>query len=244
MDLKKSIPRIINSKSWDSVPIIDNGEKLVSLRNIINKNSRIAIEPRYFLGGHDGALNDIYVREQVLYLLTKASKMLPDGYKFMIWDAWRPISVQKSIFNMIFKNFREDNGTWGNYNDEELKRYIVTNCCSLPSTDPLNPATHNTGGAVDLSIINDKGKLLEMGTCFDEFKKNVPTRYYEEKLEKEENLSLEEMTFLNNRRLLYNIMTEVDFVNFSEEWWHFNFGNQGWGDIKERTAIYGKASLN
>lgn len=243
MNLNKSIPKLCNSSNWGLVTIIDNGEKLVSLNNLTNENSRIILDPIYFLDGIEGSINDIYVREEVKSLLVKASIMLPDGYKFVIWDGWRPLIVQKNLFNNTFENFRKENSKWGSYSDEDLKTYIAINCCALPSYDLLYPSPHSTGGSVDLSIIDDKGDLIKMGTNFDDFKDNVSTRYYEEKIENGQNLSQEEMDFLNNRRLLYNIMSEVGFVNFSEEWWHFSFGNQAWGDIKGETAIYGAASL-
>lgn len=51
------------------------------------------------------------------------------------------------------------------------------------------------------------------------------------------------------RRLLYNVMTDAGFEPYSEEWWHFNFGNQPaertkWLRTGEKgTAIYGNTEL-
>lgn len=241
---KASIKKKNRLIDWKKLTIKDNGEKLVSLKNYINKGSRIVLDPRYFKDGHKGAFNDIFAREQICSKLDKVANMLPQGYKLIVWDSFRPVSVQESLFNMVFEDFRKDNETWGNYNDEKLKKFIATNCCSLPSINPLCPAPHNTGGAVDLSIIDNNGNLIEMGTNFDEFKDCVPTRYYEEKVEKGEKLTEEEKIILNNRRLLYHIMIDVGFENFTEEWWHYDFGDQFWASYNGEHAIYGAATLD
>ena len=46
---------------------------------------------------------------------------------------------------------------------------------------------------------------------------------------------------LVNRRLLWNVMTQVGFSNYPEEWWHFDFGNQFDAIQSGRQAIYGAA---
>ncbi len=233
--------RLIN---WKTIPIKENGEELVSLKKYASKSKRIVLDPRYYKDGHKGAINDIYARVQVYSKLLKAAMMLPKGYKLVIWDCYRPTAVQESLFKKIFDGFRTDINKWSNYNDEDLKHYIEENCCSLPSINPYCPAPHNTGGAVDLSILDENGKLMKMGTDFDEFKSTAHTRYYEEKLEKGERLTKEEQKILQNRRLLYYIMLDSGFKNFSEEWWHYDFGNQFWASYTGDYAIYGAAKLN
>jgi D-alanyl-D-alanine dipeptidase len=77
-----------------------------------------------------------------------------------------------------------------------------------------------------------------MGTEFDHFGTKAATRYFEEKLERSENLSIDEAEALDNRRLLYHIMTSQGFTNYLEEWWHFDFGDQFWGKISGKRSVY------
>lgn len=241
MDLYKPIPVSPTRRGWELIDINECGEELVSLNKIAN--DKIQVEPRYYLDGHKGARKEIYVRKSLCQMLNKATESLPEGYKFLVWDAWRPVEVQISLFEMTFKNFRKDIERWGHMNDEELKDYIGNNCVTFPSSDPTWPSPHSTGGSIDLTIIDSSFQPIATGTNFDDFSENVATRYYEEKLEKGEKLDCQEKEYLKNRRFLYNIMINAGLTNYSDEWWHYDYGNQFWGKITSNNAIYGKASL-
>lgn len=93
---------------------------------------------------------------------------------------------------------------------------------------------------VDLTIVDARGCLLPMGSGFDEDSDRSMTRYYEEKLERGESLDPKEEKALRNRRLLFNLLTEEDFCNYPDEWWHFAYGTQAWSWEKGTPhAIYG-----
>ena len=49
---------------------------------------------------------------------------------------------------------------------------------------------------------------------------------------------------MQNRRLLFNAMVDQGFTNYSEEWWHFDYGNQFWALINGVHAIYGSTRQN
>ena len=46
-----------------------------------------------------GSINKCYLRKSVAEKLKIAEKKLPDGYKFKIYDGWRPFSVQKDLYD-------------------------------------------------------------------------------------------------------------------------------------------------
>ncbi len=79
-----------------------------------------------------------------------------------------------------------------------------------------------------------------MGTSFDDFNEKSNTRYYEQLIEAGKKLSDEELIVSNNRRLLFHIMNRVSFTNYPEEWWHYDYGNQLWGKLKD--TVYGEIS--
>lgn len=140
------------------------------------------------------------------------------------------------------------------------------------------PAPHSTGGAVDAAIvcIDDEvledleqleealsgeidpvkradldfqlaaiyrlhATLLDFGTDFDFAGKESGLTHFEHD-DAPEHPKLW-------RRLLYNLMTEAGFESYSEEWWHFNFGNQPaertkWLRSGEKgVAVYGNTDL-
>ena len=233
----KSIPKLaeVNWQRLRKIEISDNGEELVSMSLIPEK---IIVQPQYYMQGIKGALPDCYIRRENLNRIYRASKLLKPGYKFLIYDAWRPAEVQKIIFEKYFNELKKEMPA---EDDAELQQ-LTSKFVSLPSENPENPSPHLTGGAVDLTIIDDKGKVLNMGTGFDETSDRAATRYYEE-LSKLRKLSIEEEKILRNRRLLYHIMTEVGFVNYEAEWWHYDYGNQFWGSIIGQDAKYGLIKL-
>lgn len=231
------IPLLPEIEGWQDVPIEECEEKLIPLSTL--EPERILVKPQYFLKGFKGAPEECLVRETVAKMLVEISKMLPSGYKLVIWDAWRPIEVQKAIFNRYKGSLKNINPE---VSEEDLSK-LAEEYVSFPSSDENRPSPHNTGGAVDLSIIDFLGNYLNMGTAFDDFSIKSKTRYYEQLIEEKEALSNNDLVILNNRRLLFHTMTAVDFTNYFEEWWHYDYGNQFWGKSKGIKAIYGKITL-
>lgn len=205
--------------------IIGVNEKLVSLSSL-----GILCDSQYYAQGIDGALKDCYARETVASKLLDAQKHLPDGLRFKIYDAYRPIEVQQRLWN-YYRNcikIKEPGLT-----EEELDRktgFFV----SKPSFDADNPSLHNTGGAVDLTIVTKDGYALNMGTLFDDFTDRAWTNHFEDNYEKAEHNT----EVRDNRRLLYDVMTRVGFTNLPSEWWHYDYGTKFWAYFTENRAIY------
>jgi D-alanyl-D-alanine dipeptidase len=68
-----------------------------------------------------------------------------------------------------------------------------------------------------LTIKNEKGEILDMGTEFDCFE-NKAHIDKEDELVAQKLLSTEQK---KNRELLRGIMTDVGFATIPTEWWHF-----------------------
>lgn len=122
-------------------------------------------------------------------------KELKPNYKFIIYDVLRPRSVQWKMWNRV-------KGT-----DQE--QYIA---------NPVEGSSHNYGMAVDLSIVDEKGQVLDMGSGFDEFDE-ISQPKYEARFIAENRLS---SIHIENRNLLRTCMETVGFRQFTTEWWHFN----------------------
>lgn len=71
-----------------------------------------------------------------------------NGYRIKIWDAYRPVYVQKIFWNMVKDN-----------------RYVA---------NPANGGSrHNRGTAVDMTLVNDNGVEIDMPSHFDDFSRNA-----------------------------------------------------------------------
>lgn len=181
---------------------------------------------QYYKQGIPGAPKYCFARESVAKMLQEARKELPEGYDFLIFDGWRPICVQQRLWNYYKQSFKNQHPE---LSDEELD-FKTSFYVSKPSFDILKPTLHNTGGAIDLTIIDKNGKKLNMGTEFDEFGDKTWTNHFEKYSEDEE--------IRDNRRLLYDVMTKNGFVNLPSEWWHFEYGSKFWAYFNNTDALY------
>lgn len=227
----KKIPATINDvRNWKHVRIRECGEDLVKVR----RTERIETYPIYYFRKIKGARQELYLRETVYNKLVFAAKELPQNYKIAVLDAWRPESLQRELFNNYVVELKKK---YPNMTYEEIE-LMAEKYISLPSTNHSRPSPHITGGAIDVNLINKYNEFENMGSKFDDYNTKSKTRYYEAKEERGE-LTKEEKLFLKNRRILFGLMTNVGFTNYSEEWWHYDYGNQFWGALKGKDAIYG-----
>jgi zinc D-Ala-D-Ala dipeptidase len=229
----KPIPAINAPDDWKKIPIKECREPLIALSTL--KDTRILVEPQYFRKGIPGAIEEVYAREGVVQKLVFAASQLPTGYHLLVWDAWRPLSVQQALFDGYSQVLREQFPT---LSEEEVRLQAGT-YVSIPSNHILRPSPHYTGGSVDLTLADAHRRPLPMGTGFDAFTSSSHTRSLEELIKKGEYLNEEQQMALSNRRVLYHTMIASGFTNYCEEWWHYDRGNQFWAVVSSNTAFYG-----
>jgi D-alanyl-D-alanine dipeptidase len=116
----------------------------------------------------------------------------------------------------------------GKYNKEEVME-LAKKFVSFPSKDPFKPFVHSTGGAIDLTIINENNEELNMGTEFDDFTDMAATDFFENSFNDE---------IKKNRRLLFGILTKVGFTNLPSEWWHYDYGDSFWAATNRYAESY------
>ena len=118
------------------------------------------------------------------------------GLSLLIYDAARPIEVQRTM-------------------SEWAKR---TNNDNFVADPAKGGGQHNYGLAVDVTLVNDKGEWLPMGTPFDFFGPEAHTDK-EDDLLRARRITPSEY---QNRKLLRRIMESAGFTSITNEWWHFN----------------------
>lgn len=161
--------------------------------------------------------------------LLEAQKILPQGLSLLIKECYRPIQVQQGFWVGETKYLRKKFPLW-------TEKEIYDECSKFVA--PLDVAPHTTGGAVDLTLIDDQGLWLDMGTEFNAssmetkdatytFAKNISTAARE------------------NRNILIEVMTQAGFVNYPTEWWHWSYGDKYWAYMQNKPcAIYGSLDVD
>jgi len=134
------------------------------------------------------------VAERLSRVQNKLSKTFP-GYKLLIYDAARPLSAQRKLFDKV-------RGTANS-------KYVAS---------PSHTGLHNYGVAVDLTIADSLNCPIDMGTGFDYFGIEAHTTN-EAQLIETGKLTREQV---DNRLLLRKLMREEGFRVLPHEWWHFN----------------------
>ncbi|WP_432463915.1 M15 family metallopeptidase [Agarivorans sp. QJM3NY_33] len=212
-------------KALQEIQICDNNEPLEPM----SLSSSIKVYPAYHKMQIRHAISECFVRGSVFERLIEAEKLLPTGIHLVILDAWRPFPVQQYLFDTLMNLMEHANPELSPQQCNDKARNLV----SPPSTDPKAPSPHLTGGSVDVTLCDQHGRLLNMGTLFDEASDDSWTAALERPA-----LSKALQLAQQNRRLLYHAMTNAGFSNLASEWWHYDYGNQLWALATQQSCAF------
>lgn len=121
------------------------------------------------------------------------------GYTALVLDALRPQRVQQQLWDAL-----EGTG---------LQMYLA---------NPARGSIHSYGMALDITLLDEQGRELDMGTGFDDMT-NLSHPALEEGFLITGELSDEQVA---NRRLLREAMLQAGFFGINTEWWHFDCGDR------------------
>jgi D-alanyl-D-alanine dipeptidase len=176
---------------------LDANNELLDLMTIVPK---LKLDIRYastnnFVGKQFYSLPAVYARKPVALALSRAqNEFLELGYSLVIFDAYRPYSVTVAFY----ETYQDTN-------------YVAS---------PYSGSRHNRGAAIDLTLSRlSTGKLVEMGTEYDDFSEKAHPFYSQHSKE-----------IIANRNLLISIMKKHGFEVYHSEWWHFDY--ETWEDYE------------
>ncbi|MFN8392746.1 MAG: M15 family metallopeptidase [Bdellovibrionota bacterium] len=227
------------------VPIVECGDGLVEIP--ATDFARVLPHPYQRLGAPYGeALSPFHIRTSVLSRLQSAQQLLEaarPGYRIQIFDAYRPKAVQRYMVGFELNKLARDRGLDPDAVEDTLREEllaIVHTIWARPTDDPFCPTPHSTGAALDVTILDENLKPLEMGGEIDEIGPvSLPSFYA--------SMTDERSTrYHANRTLLKDVMTSAGFRRLPYEWWHFSYGDQLWalidwiaGESPTPVALYG-----
>lgn len=199
----------------------DSKMREYNLIDVQELNSDILVDLKYsttdnFVGvDMYGDLETAYLEREFAKRVVRAQQLLQQRhpeYTLLIYDAARPISVQRAMRKIV-------EGT-------ELEDFVA---------DGTRGGRHNYGVAVDLTIATLNGTPLNMGAGFDDFTEAASVkgtadssdpatrtvkvyRDYINNLAKRGVISREAAA---NRILLIEVMHEAGLYPYRLEWWHY-----------------------
>lgn len=207
-----------------AVPIVENHEPMMELK----QQTEIAYGPSPEIPNNTDYTQ---VREIIYEKLIQAQKLLPKGLHFCLYEGYRSLTLQKMLFDNRFAAVKRHHPNWAQ--EQLFKETIklvspVTNFDGSPNVPP-----HSTGGAIDVYLIDDQGKAIDMGMH--------PKDWVDDN---DGSLSLTDSKIISteaqkNRKIMRDALTQVGFVNYPTEYWHWSYGDRYWAYFKkEKHAIY------
>lgn len=121
-------------------------------------------------------------------------RMMPE-LSLVVWDAARPEYAQYYLWEQVMNTPN-----------------------SIYIANPEEGSLHTYGMAIDITLSNREGLLLDMGTDFDHFGR-LSHPEFEVQLIQEGSLTHQQLA---NRLLLRYVMVHSGFTPIPHEWWHFN----------------------
>lgn len=144
-----------------------------------------------------GQLRRAYLHPNLAKALARAQQALTKerpGYRFLIYDAARPQSVQRRMYQAVA-------GT-------PKKIYVAA---------PERGGRHNYGVAVDLTIVDASGKPLDMGSSFDHFGEEAHLGNEEARVR----AGIFNKEVPANRSLMRRLLGAEGLRPYDKEWWHY-----------------------
>lgn len=152
-----------------------------------------------------------FARRTVARMLKRAQTLLPRGHRFVVRDAWRPAYVQAEILFGFIERFRSSHPSWSRARaGAEARKYAAPWKGRWASG-------HMTGGALDIRILDARGRRLPMRSRALSYQENA--RPDHPKLPSH---------LRKNRELLRRVMTAAGFSNHPLEFWHWSYGDAHW----------------
>jgi D-alanyl-D-alanine dipeptidase len=192
-----------------------------NLVDITTLDSSIRVDLKYsstdnFMGvDMYGSLEKAYLERDFANRVVEAQRILQERhpeYTLLIYDAARPISVQRAMRKSV-------EGT-------EFERFVA---------DGTRGGRHNYGVAVDLTIATLDGTPLDMGAGFDDFTVAASVKGTPDNADPSTRTLDIYRTYINdmaergvisheaahNRMLLIEVMHAAGLYPYRNEWWHF-----------------------
>ena len=162
-----------------------------------------------------GELETAYLEREFAKRVVRAQQLLQErhpDYTLLIYDAARPISVQRAMRRVV-------EGT-------EFESFVA---------DGTRGGRHNYGVAVDLTIATLDGTPLDMGAGFDDFTEAASVKGTADNSDPNTRTLKVYRDYINslaargiisreaaaNRIMLVEVMHEAGLYPYRREWWHF-----------------------
>lgn len=157
------------------------------------------------------AANRVVLTRALAKGLVKARDLAAEaGYRLLIWDAVRP---QRAVDDFVTWSKAPEDGKTKEAHYPRLKK------TDLLGEYVARRSGHSRGRAVDLTLTDAQGHMIDMGGGFDLM--DEKSHHGAKGLTKAQTA---------NRKFLKKLMKEAGFEPYSSEWWHYSLKKEPFPD--------------
>jgi zinc D-Ala-D-Ala dipeptidase len=209
-------PALLSDPRVRDLGVLECGEPLVDVRRF----SRVVVDGRRAGAGETSA----FVRVGVLDRLLRAADALPAGVRLVLAEGYRTVATQRTHFIEHLDELRDalpeldEDAAWMQ---------------AAASVSPPEVAPHCAGAAVDVTLTDDAGTPLDMGTRLNASPLESDARCHTDSPDVGP-------AARRHRTLLRTVLEQAGLVNYPTEWWHYSYGDRYWAFATGRAAaLYG-----
>jgi zinc D-Ala-D-Ala dipeptidase len=199
------MPVLLSDPRVAAVPVCDNGEPLTELDGSFGPSRAL-------------------VRASVGRRLVRARGRLPQGLGLRVAEGYRTAAAQGAIIESYTAQLRAAcPGVSLADLDHLTSRFVA----------PLAVAPHVAGAAVDVTLIDDTGCELDLGTPIDATPEQSDGACFFDAPQVSGQARA-------HRDLLARVLGGAGLVNYPTEWWHWSYGDRYWALMTGASAaLYG-----
>lgn len=210
-----------------AVPIQENQEPLVDLA----KQKDIIYGPAPLVPDNTHYTK---MRKTVYEKLQQAQAMLPEGLKFCLYEGYRSLDLQQKIFDERYNLLRKANPHWSHEQVFTESTKFVSPVVNIDGSKNIPP--HSTGAAIDVYLVDQHGKVVDMGIHLDDTYQDLTGDYC-----KTDSQIIPEQA-KKYREIMGAALQKVGFINYPTEYWHWSYGDRYWAhQTQQQHALYGPA---
>ncbi|WP_055691082.1 M15 family metallopeptidase [Streptomyces prasinus] len=210
---------LMSDRRVAAIPVRECGERLVDVRA-----HGMAADDRK----RDATGAYAHVRQGVLTRLLHARSLLPTGVRLLFVEGFRPPDLQRRYFEEYSDELARAHPDWRATELREAASRFVS---------PPEIAPHSAGAAVDVTLTDQQGRELDMGTRVNASPEESGGACYTDA----PGLGDRART---NRAVLGGALSAAGLVNYGTEWWHWSYGDRYWAlRSGQPAALYGPVGL-
>ncbi|KTD44794.1 M15 family metallopeptidase [Legionella parisiensis] len=206
-----------------TIPVIDNHEPMIDLVGL----QEISYGPSPEIPNNTDYTK---MRQSVYEKLKQAQLLLPKGLRFCLYESYRSLTLQKSLFDIRYEKVKNKHPGWSPEQIFTETTRMVSPVINQDGSPNIPP--HSTGAAIDVYLIDEQGEAIEMGIHPKDWMQDL-----------DGSLSLSDSEIITeeakkNRKIMSHVLEAVGFINYRNEYWHWSYGDRYWAYYKQKPYAF------